>query len=289
MTTPAAPGLRVGYIGLGQMGASMVARLLDVGADVTVCDLRPEAVDEAVAAGATAANSPADIAAVCDVVSICVPAARHVDTVVSGPGGLHEASRSDLPVLVHSTIGPDSVRDIASAAATWGGRVHDACVAGGGDAARNGTLVVLAGGLATLDERVRELLDVYGSKVVDCGPVGSGAALKLGINVMTYAQFTAAATAFRIAGGAGADTASLVDAWRHIGQLGRLTESFIPLLGIPPEHITGAFRDGLAGTVDIATKDLELAGALIDADPTFAAFTDALRSAMPNVFGIGET
>jgi 3-hydroxyisobutyrate dehydrogenase-like beta-hydroxyacid dehydrogenase len=277
----------VGYIGLGQMGSAMATRLASSGMDTMVYDLEPAATATAVAAGATALGSAAEVAEVCDVVSICVPAAVHLDAAVNGPDGVAAAARDAQTLLVHSTVAPDTVRALAATAAGWGGRVHDACVAGGAEAAASGELVLLAGGLADLDDDARAVLDVYASRIIDGGPVGGGAALKLGINVMTYAQFAAAAAAFDLADATGADTANLVEAWRHIGQLGRLTESFLPLLSIPPAHITGAFRQSLAGTVDIATKDLALAASLAD-DPTLRQMVESLSAAMATVFGIVE-
>lgn len=275
----------VGYIGLGQMGSAMATHLASTGTPVVVCDINPAATAGAAAAGASVAASPAAVAGACDVISICVPAAGHLAAVATGPGGLAGAARPGTTVLVHSTVAPDTVRDLAATAAHWGVAVHDACVAGGADAAATGDLVVLAGGLAAMDPAARAVLDVYASRVIDGGPVGAGAALKLGVNVMTYAQFAAAACAFDLADAAGTDTASLVEAWRHTGQLGRLTEAFLPLLSIPPAHITGALRDSLAGTVDIATKDLALAAALADAAP-LGGVIDALAAAMPTVFGV---
>ena len=281
---------RVGYIGLGQMGSAMVTRLLDTGVRVGVCDLDPGPVARATEQGAEALATPAELAAAVDVVSICVPAARHVETVLSGPDGIASAGRADQVILVHSTIAPADIRRFHDLAGAWGAWLADACVAGGADAAATGELVVLAGAPGELTAEARSLLDTYASLVVDAGPVGSGAALKLAVNVMTYAQFSAAATAYDIARAAGADTAALVATWEHTGQLGRLTRQFLPLLDIPPEHLTGGFRESLEGTVDIATKDLTLALEAC-ADPTCgrAEVLRALAGSMDEVFGTSST
>jgi len=278
-----------GYIGLGQMGAAMASRLLTQGRTVVVYDLDPAAMATAVAAGATAATSPAEVSATSDVVSICVPAASHVQAVLTGPGGIAEAARPNQTVLIHSTVAPQTIRDAADTASGWGGIVHDACVAGGAEAAAAGELVILAGGLISMAPDAVALLNVYGSKVIDGGAVGTGAALKLGVNIMTYAQFAAAASAFELAGATGADTAGMVEAWRHTGQLGRLTESFLGLLSIPPEHVTGGFRDYLETTVGIATKDLDLAAGTLDAGSARRGVVEALSAVMPDVFGVATT
>ena len=278
-----------GYIGLGQMGAAMVSRLLSTGVAVTVYDLDPVPVATAVAAGASAAGSPAEVAASSDVVSICVPAATHIHTVLTGPGGIAEAARNGQTLLIHSTVNPQTMLDAQATAAGWGGIVHDACVAGGGEAAAAGELVILAGGLSAMAPEAVTLLNVYGSRVIDGGEVGTGAALKLGVNIMTYAQFAAAASAFELAAATGADSAGMVEAWRHTGQLGRLTESFLGLLSIPAEHVTGGFRDYLETTVGIATKDLDLAAGTLAADSARRSLVEALSAVMPDVFGVADT
>ena len=279
--------MSVGYVGLGQMGSAMVGRLLDVGISVTVFDLDPEAVEEAVAAGATAAASSAELTAVVDVVSVCVPDAHHVELVVDdlavGAAGRDEA----LTVLVHSTIHPGAVASARELAAGWGGNLHDVCVAGGVVAARAGELVLFVGGRDDLPPAAAALLDNYGSHVIAAGPVGAGAAMKLAFNVMTYAQFAASAAAIGIAEGAEVDTDALVGAWRRVGQLGVLTERFLPILDLPAGYLVGASRDRMQATTDIARKDLRLAAEMC-ADGDLRAMVEALERAMPEVFGVGD-
>lgn len=285
-----------GYIGLGQMGSAMTQRLLSTGASVCVYDLDPTPVAAAVALGAVAAGSAAEVAARSEVVSVCVPAEAHVDAVLEGPGGIAEAARSRLTpdsqvVLLHSTLAPATLRRVRSAATAWNGVVHDACIAGGADAARCGELVILVGGLDDLPDAARDLLKICGSKVIGAGPPGAGAAAKLAVNVMTYAQFAAAAAAFRLARGCGVATSAVIDSWRHTGQLGRLTESFLGLLSIPSDRISGDLRASLEATAAIAGKDLALASAAMPAPgpPGAAGLNDVLRAlhtAMPDVFGL---
>jgi 3-hydroxyisobutyrate dehydrogenase-like beta-hydroxyacid dehydrogenase len=111
--------------------------------------------------------------------------------------------------------------------------------------------------------------------------------MKLAFNVLTYAQFAASAVAFEIAEGAEVDTDALVDAWRHVGQLGSLTEQFLPVLSIPAEHVVGDFRDSLRSTVGIARKDLRLAADLCVVGD-LGGIVEALEKAMPEVFGVAD-
>lgn len=278
-----------GYIGMGAMGSAMTERLLSCDVDVVVFDVDDAAVERASDLGAVAAASAAGVAASCDIISVCVPAAEHVDAVLDGPAGIVDGAHDGLTVLVHSTVHPDTVAGARDRAAAWGAAVHDACVAGGEHAARAGELAIFAGGHADMAPAVRELLAMYGSKVIDAGPVGAGAALKIGVNVMTYAQQAAARTAIDLVDAAGGSTDALVDAWRHIGQLGRLTEQYLGLLSIPPEHITGELRASLVRTVDIGRKDLALAAELSAADGPWQDLLAVLGLAMPEVMGLGPT
>ena len=279
--------MSVGYVGLGQMGSAMVGRLLEVGVPVTVFDLDPAAVEEAVAAGATAAASGAELAAVADVVSVCVPDAHHVELVVEDLAGGVAGRDEPLTVLVHSTIHPDAVVSARERVAGWGGDLHDVCVAGGAAAARAGELVLFVGGRDDLHPAAAALLGHYGSLVIAAGPVGAGAAMKLAFNVMTYAQFAASAAALEMAQGAEVDTDALVGAWRHVGQLGALTEQFLPILDLPAGYLVGASRDRMQATTDIARKDLRLAADLC-ADGGLRGMVEALERAMSEVFGVGD-
>ena len=280
---------RYGYIGLGMMGSAMAENLIRrSGGPVTVHDIDPAGVDAAVSLGAEAGADAAAVARASDVVSVCVPAAAHIEAVLTGPGGMVEGAHEGLCVLIHSTVHPDTVLAARDEAAQWGVAVFDACVAGGADNARAGSLTVLAGGLADLPAAARELLEVYAGTLIDAGPVGAGAALKIAINVMTYAQFAAAAAAHDMVASTGGDAGALLEAWRFMGQLGALTEQYCALLEIPAEHIHGELRTMLETQAGIADKDLSLALELGHTRPGAAAVLQAVRSAMPAVYNIHE-
>lgn len=279
---------RYGYIGLGQMGSAMAGHLLSTGAGLAVFDLDEGAVATAVEQGATSTGSAAEVASASDVVSICVPAARHIEAVMSGAGGIAEGAHDGLTVLIHSTVHPDTITAMRDVAAPWGVPVHDACVAGGVVAAEQGELVIMAGGVADMAPAVVELLGTYGSKLIDGGPVGAGAAIKAGVNVMTYAQNTAAMASWDIVRGSGADTGALVDAWRHIGMLGEITERYLTLLDIPTEAIVGDLRTFQEINASVSRKDLEVALALSGGDPRIGAVVSALADAVPVVMGVPD-
>ena len=281
--------IRFGYIGLGMMGSAMAENLIRRGgAAVTVHDIDPAAVLAAVSLGAAPAASAAEVARASDVVSVCVPATAHIEAVLSGPGGIVEGAHGGLCVLVHSTVHPDTVLAVRDMAAEWGVSVFDACVAGGADNARAGNQTVLVGGLDEMPPAARELLDVYAGTIIDAGPVGAGAALKIAINVMTYAQFAAAAAAHDMVASTGGEPAALLEAWRSMGQLGALTEQYCALLAIPGEHIRGELRTMLETQAGIAGNDLSLALELGRTRPGAAAVLEAVRAAMPAVYNVHE-
>jgi len=277
---------RYGYVGLGEMGGAMCRHLLRSGGDVIAFDPAAAAMTRAIEAGADGATSAADVARASDVVSICVPAADHVEAVMSGPDGIEGGAHDGLTVLIHSTVHPDTMRAARDLAAPWGVAVHDANVAGGETAADDGTLVVFVGELGSLPPRAREVIEIYGDHIIDAGPVGSGAAIKIGVNVMTYAQQAAATAAYELVDHQGASTDALLEAWRHNGQAGPIIERFIPMAAMSRDDVAG-MADYLANVVAIEQKDLDLALALGDGtDRGPSPVVAAIRDHLPTVFRI---
>ena len=118
---------RYGYIGLGMMGSAMAENLIGTGAEVTVYDVDPAAMDAAIALGAAAADSPAEVAAASDAVSVCVPAAEHLDQVLDGPGGLAEKASGSLGGLAEENRGgPDGLAAERPRGASHSGSLHGA-------------------------------------------------------------------------------------------------------------------------------------------------------------------
>jgi len=275
-----------GYIGLGEMGGAMCRQLVAAGEQVSVFDVSEHAVQALVDAGAQRAGSIAELARACDVISICVPADDHVRAVMSGPDGVEGGAHGGLTVLVHSTIHPDTMRAVHAQAAAWGVSVHDACVTGGEAAAKEGALAVFVSDLDALCDRARHALSIFGERIIDTGPPGSGAAVKIGVNVMTFAQQAAAAAAFDLVEAQGASTDALLDAWRHNRQLAPMIERFTAMFAFPPEALAG-MQDYLSNVVAIEQKDLALALALGEGtrrgpSPVVAAIRDHL----PVIFGL---
>lgn len=255
--------MRVGYIGLGNMGKPMASNLAPAGFETTVFDLVPSAVSELVATGARAASSPFEVAKACEVLCLCVPADAHVRAVLLGERG--EGALDGLApggvVVIHSTVRAETIEEMHEAAAARGCSVVDAAVTGGEQGARARQLVVLAGGDRADVERVRPVLDVSSKLVIHAGERGSGANLKLAVNLFGYLHYAAVREAFALAEVAGIDSRHLIDATRANGQLSDAEMVFVPQAARPQTESVPAEAEALMRT-HLATAEKDLAHAL---------------------------
>ncbi len=174
--------MRIGYIGLGSMGGPMARNLARAGVDISVFDLDPAKVETAVAAGAKAGASGADVAAASDILFTSLPEPRHVAAAV--PPLIDVMAPGSIWVDL-TTDDPDLVRRIAEQAAARSVSVLEAPVTGAVDGARLGRLTFFVGGDAELVERVRPYFEIMG-KPIACGPLGTGNVTKLITNQVWF-------------------------------------------------------------------------------------------------------
>jgi 2-hydroxy-3-oxopropionate reductase len=204
--------IRVGFIGLGTMGAPMARNLLKGGHAVTVWARRPEVTASLVAAGAAAAESGSRVASVSDVVMTIVTDTRAVEDVVLGEHGIVRGARPGSLVIDHSTIDPEGARRIAGRLQAHGVEMLDAPVSGGGAAAEAGTLAIMAGGSAAAFERAHPLLSCYAKSIVHIGPSGAGQVAKACNQICTIVNQLGAAEAMLLAERAGVDPRKVKEA-----------------------------------------------------------------------------
>jgi 3-hydroxyisobutyrate dehydrogenase-like beta-hydroxyacid dehydrogenase len=204
-----------GFIGLGQIGRPMAARLADWPAGLWVYDVDPSAVEQLEQAGAKVAGSPRELAEHAGHVSVMVRDDGQVRDVLTGPDGVLAGARPGCVVAIHSTIHPDTAREAAELAAPHEVQVLDAPVSGGAVGAQRGRLAILVGGQADAFEASREVLERMGELVVHVGPIGSGTAAKLARNLLHFVAFAAAGEAARLAEAAGIDLIALGKVVRH--------------------------------------------------------------------------
>jgi 3-hydroxyisobutyrate dehydrogenase-like beta-hydroxyacid dehydrogenase len=215
MTTAHDDSTAVGFIGLGQIGRPMAARLAGWPAGLWVHDVDPSATAALEQAGAKVAGRPREVAEHAGHVSVMVRDDAQVHDVLTGVDGVLAGARAGCVIAVHSTIHPDTAREVAELAAARGVRVLDAPVSGGAVGAQQGRLAILVGGDPDAYEASREVLDRMGELVVHVGPVGAGTAAKLARNLLHFVAFTAATEASRLAEAAGIDLVALGKVVRH--------------------------------------------------------------------------
>jgi len=255
--------MRAAYIGLGNMGAPMVERLVARGIETSVYDLSSAAIDACVAKGAKAAGSPAAAAAGCDAIGVCVPEDDHVRAVLRGPNGVLAGAPRSAVIAVHSTILPSTAEELAREAAAAGLGLLDACVTGGAARALQGKLVYLLGGEAEHVARIKPYLDACAERIVHAGPIGSGAKLKLCINLITYLQWLAAYESMALARASGLSQQVLEEAGRGNGQITELMLQFMALHKAPDAaRKSEAMQKYLRTQMLTAEKDLAWALAL---------------------------
>lgn len=204
--------LKVGYIGLGLMGKSIARNILKAGFPVVVHNRSRAAVDELVAEGATAAFSPAEVAAQVDVVFTNLPDSPDVELVALGIKSIREGAHPGLIFVDNSTIKPASARKIAVELAKVGVLALDAPVSGGDIGARNGTLAIMVGGPSEALETVRPIFQAIGKTITHIGDSGAGQIAKAANQIMVAAQMVAMGELLIFAQKAGADPQKVVEA-----------------------------------------------------------------------------
>jgi 3-hydroxyisobutyrate dehydrogenase-like beta-hydroxyacid dehydrogenase len=202
----------LGWIGLGDIGKPMALQLIAAGHRVQVWGRTPEKLRPALDAGATAAASPAELAAACDAVFLCVTDGDAVEQVVFGPKGVAEGARRGSIVIDHSTIHPETARLASRRLRGNGVAWVDAPVSGGAVGAKAGTLSVFAGGDDADVARITPWLSAYARNVTHMGPVGSGQAAKSCNQAVVAASIALWAEVITYARRCGLDPDLLVDA-----------------------------------------------------------------------------
>ena len=246
--------MNIGFIGLGNMGGGMAANVLRAGYDLTVHDLRREAATPLLENGASWADTPAELAAGCDVVLTSLPGPREVEAIALGDSGVLEGSASGSVYIDLSTSSPTLIRSIAEDFAAKGVSVLDAPVSGGPVGARTGRLAVMVGGDREVYERVKPALDAIGDKVSYIGPVGSGSIAKLMHNCIGYGLQTIVAECLTLGVKAGVEPEPLFEAISN-GSVGR-GSSFANTY--PNTFLAGNF-DPPSFALRLAHKDVSLA------------------------------
>lgn len=242
---------RVGFVGLGIMGAPMAQNLLRAGFELTVWNRTAAKCEPLVAAGATAAGSPAAVAAASEVTISCVTNSADVEQVALGAGGIAEGANPGSVYIDCSTISPEATRAIAATLATRQIAMLDCPVSGGDVGAKAGTLAIMAGGDPEVFERCLPALQAMGRTIVHVGPSGSGQVVKLCNQVAGGLNLLAMAESIALARRAGVDPAKMLE----VVSAGAASSWMLQNLG--PRALNGDFAPGFM--VELMQKDLRLA------------------------------
>ncbi|HEX6288419.1 MAG TPA: NAD(P)-dependent oxidoreductase [Herpetosiphonaceae bacterium] len=247
---------RVGFIGLGIMGRGMAHNLLKAEFEVLVWNRTASRMDELVQAGATATDSPADLAAQSDVIIICVSDTPDVVEVILGDQGVIHGAQQGALVIDMSTISPQVTQELAAKLADKSIEMLDAPVSGGSEGAARGTLSIMIGGKAAQVERALPMLQAMGKTITHVGDHGSGQTVKLvnQILVVGHALAMSEALLFAQAGG--------VDLQKALSAVSQGAAGSWMLSNRGPQIMERDWRPGF--TIDLQQKDLRLVLAAAD-------------------------
>lgn len=250
--------MKIGFIGLGNMGAPMVANLLKARQTVIVRDLNPSAVDTAVAAGAIAAASPKAVAAQAELVITALPSPRHVKHVYLAEDGILAGAGQGTLLVDCSTVDQHTARELASAAAACGLQMADAPISGGTLGAQAGTLTFMVGAEADLFDRIAPALKHMGRNVIHCGGPGSGQAVKICNNLLLAISMIGTSEVMTLGVKLGVDPNVLASAINTSSGRCFSSDTYNPWPGVSPD--APASHDyAPGGTADILLKDIGFA------------------------------
>jgi 3-hydroxyisobutyrate dehydrogenase len=275
--------MKIGFIGLGNMGAPMAANLAEAGHQVLGYDTAAPEPD-----GVSAAASAAEAAADADVVITMLPNGKILRSVADQ---VIPAMRAGAVFCDCSTVDVDSARAVAEQARNAGLGALDAPVSGGIGGAQGGTLTFMVGGDDAAFATVKPLFDIMGQKAVHCGAAGAGQAAKICNNMILGVTMIATCEAFALADKLGLDRQKMFDVVSTSSGYSWSMNAYCPAPGVgPTSPADNDYRPGFAA--ELMLKDLRLAQAAAegaDADTPMGALAMQLyRSFVEEEGGTGR-
>jgi 3-hydroxyisobutyrate dehydrogenase len=246
--TQASAAMKLGFIGVGNLGYHLAMSLVRAGFRVTVHDLSKDAASGLVEAGAVWAASAKEVAAASDSVFTCLPSPAAVEAVVTGPSGVLAGLRPGGTWIDMSTNDRNALKRLAALAAERGIQCLEAPVTGGVHKAASGEITVLAGGDVAVFEAHRAALAAMGGKVFHMGPLGSASVIKVITNMLAFIHLVAAGEAMMLAKRGGLDLAQSFEAIKASSGNSFVHETETQLV------LNGSYNVGF--TMDLAAKDL---------------------------------
>lgn len=244
--------MRIGYLGIGNMGLPMAGHLIDAGHELFVSDIRADALRPLLERQARHAATPRELADACETVVISLPTLEIFRAALNGKDGL--LAGSAMKTLVNTcTVGGPFVSEVVELCAARGIKVIDAPISGGPAGARAGTLAIMVSGDKGEIERLMPVFQAWGSKVALAGErPGAAQIMKLTNNIMFAVNLVAACEAMAMATKGGIPPESMLDVLNVA--TGR---SFATMHVFPETIVPGTYDFG--ATLDILIKDIDLA------------------------------
>jgi 3-hydroxyisobutyrate dehydrogenase len=267
--------MKVGFIGLGNMGGSQAQLLASSDHELAVFDVYGPARD-AFAGRARIAQSPADAAREAEIVCVCVRDDAQVLSTIEGPDGIAAAMPSGGLIQIHSTIQITTIKNLAQALAPRGIDVSDAPVSRTRMTVDQPFVVTMLGGNPNYLERSRPILETFSTETIYVGELGSALALKICNNLVTWTGLMVGAQAARISQHFGVPLESLLAVMKANGNLTPPVRSILEARLSPAPAMTEAHRAFQASQAGIGEKDLALA---IDCGVSVGCNMDMARGA----------
>lgn len=219
---------KIGFIGLGRMGAGMALNMLKKNGALSVYDAHEGALRPLVEAGAVACKSPAEMAKSCELIFMCLPYAPEVRSAIFGDGGIAQAKPEGLTIVDTTTLDRTDALKFAEETAALGISYWDCPISGMPFRAKDGTLTVMFGGSDEAFEMVKPYLEQVGTSVIHCGPVGTGQAMKALNNIIYNVNIAALAEVLPLTVAVGLDPEQVAEIVMSGSSRSFASEYFVP-------------------------------------------------------------
>lgn len=249
--------MKIGFIGLGNVGGKLAMTVLRNGMDLTVRDLDKSAAQPFLDAGAAWADSPAEMAAACDLVITCLPSPAACSAVMEGDDGLLKSLGPGKIWAEMSTTDADEVRRLGALVEATGAAAVDCPVSGGCHRAATGNISIFAGTDRATFERMLPILTTLGRRVLHTGPIGSASTLKVMTNYLATINLVSLTEALTTMKAAGLDLATTYEAIRISSGNSFVHET-------ESQVILNGSRD-INFTMDLVNKDIGLFQSIAEA------------------------
>lgn len=244
----------IGFVGLGNIGNPMARRVLAAGFELVAYDVRPEAVERLVEAGAEAGASPRDVASRARKICLSLPTSHQVEEVCLGAEGIVEGAAAGSIVVDLTSGNPPQTAEIGARLREAGIELIDAGVSGGVPGAEQGTLGIMVGGSAQAYEECLPVFEAIGTQVFHMGELGAGHLTKALNNFCSAASYLALSEAMTVATKAGLDPEKVIGAINASSGMSWASQRRFPMFVLEGDFSS---RGGMA--TELMVKDLTTA------------------------------